>query len=87
MKPSIYLPIAFPFLASAPDNILVLAGDIGGTKANIALFKVNGQGFTTVKEERYVSKDYPSFQEILTKFLKDQPLPERICLSVAGPII
>lgn len=87
MNPSLHLPIAFPHLQAAPDNILVLAGDIGGTKANIALFKVNGQGFTSIKEKRYTSKDYHSFHEILTDFLKDQLVPERICLSVAGPII
>jgi glucokinase len=87
MKPQLFLPIAFQHLATAPDNIIVLAGDIGGTKANMALFKVNGNGFTTLKEQRYSSKNYHSFQEILNDFLAGQPTPQRVCLSVAGPII
>ena len=80
-----------PLLFSDSDknksgNILVLAGDVGATKTNLALFKLNGEDITTVKESTYPSRQYKSITEITDDFLKDQPYPEACCIGVAGPV-
>jgi len=48
---------------------MILAGDIGGTKANLALMEKNGSAFTTIFLRRYPSHQYPAFDEIILDFL------------------
>jgi glucokinase len=64
----------------------LLAGDIGGTKSNLALYQYDGQKLTLVKEEKYPTKDFDSATALLKKFIPHAPLPDRICLGVAGPV-
>ena len=54
---------------------LILAGDIGGTKANIALFHVVGRKLSLVREQRYPSAGYPGLNAILREFLADEHQP------------
>ena len=54
---------------------LILAGDIGGTKANIALFHVVGRKLSLVREQRYPSGGYPGLNAILREFLADEHQP------------
>src|SRR3569833_1771718 len=78
------IPIAF-----RNDNNIsttVLAGDVGGTKTNIALYEVDKGVFTLQREKRYASKDYRSLEDIIHDFSGDT-LPDRICVAVAGPVI
>jgi glucokinase len=61
----------------------LLAGDIGGTKVNLALF----DGATRIKEKRYQSRDFSSIEKILDDFLEDNDRTiERACFGVAGPV-
>ncbi|MES2649698.1 MAG: glucokinase [Bacteroidota bacterium] len=84
----LYLPIAFKnFHLARNTTQMVLAGDIGGTKANMLLCLFTAAGIEVIKEERFVSKDHDSFTSIISKFLDGQPSPAKICLSVAGPVI
>jgi glucokinase len=84
----LYLPIAFKNIHLARSTTqLVLAGDIGGTKANMLLCRFTASGFEVLKEDRFVSKDHDSFTAIISAFLKGEPNPTKICLSVAGPVI
>ena len=88
MKLALLIPVAFKNLDTVGDtNKIILAGDIGGTKANMMLSRITADSIETIKETRYVSKDYPSFLDILTHFLEGQYCPDNICLAVAGPII
>jgi glucokinase len=48
---------------------LILAGDIGGTKSNIALFSIVGDKLSLLREQRFASADYPSLNAILSEFL------------------
>jgi glucokinase len=67
----------------------ILAGDIGGTKTELALFdaaRPNVSGL--VKEERFVSRDFDSLESLVEKFLDGHT--ERLaaaCFGVAGPVI
>ena len=88
MNLKLHIPVAFKNLQISDDTeAIILAGDIGGTKANMLLTRFSKGGIETIKASRYVSKDYHSFNEILTHFLEGQDQPNKICFSVAGPVI
>ncbi len=88
MSLSLLIPIAFKHATKIIESPkLILAGDVGGTKANMMLCSLSSTGLETIKQTRYESKDYKSFNDILTNFLEGQSRPDNICLSVAGPVI
>lgn len=66
---------------------MILAGDIGGTKAILAIFDTDG--VTCLKKQHYACADYASFTDLLTDFLRelDNSTLTVGCLGVAGPII
>lgn len=66
---------------------MILAGDVGGSKVNLALFHENGGTPRLAVERSYVSRDYPGPVPLLESFLKEtQPRITRACLGVAGPV-
>ncbi len=66
------------------NDTMILAGDIGGTKVNLALF----ENKTCAVKKRYESRNFSGIEEILNDFLKgiDTKL-ERACFGVAGQVI
>ncbi len=65
---------------------MLLAGDIGGTKSRLSLFKQNKE-LTVVKEEYFRSEDFPSLLEVLKKFLGHKKHQiERACFGIPGPV-
>ena len=80
------IPIAFKNEIHQKQPIAILAADIGGTKTNVALYKVSSEALVTVREQRFVSKDHPSLTDIIHDFSGGK-LPDRICAAVAGPVI
>ena len=75
---------------------MILAGDIGGTKSNLALMEKNGERLRIVFLHRYSSQDYARFEDILEDFLSrgrdflSATAPARIQAAgfgVAGPVI
>lgn len=54
---------------------LILAGDIGGTKANIALFNIVGSKLHLEREQRFPSAGYPGLNAILREFLAGETQP------------
>ncbi|MCW3090912.1 MAG: Glucokinase [Ferruginibacter sp.] len=88
MNLALLIPIAFKNIDLGGNcDTIILAGDVGGTKANMLLSRFTEGGLQTIKEARYVSKDFHSFTDILTHFLEGQACPDNICFSVAGPVI
>lgn len=67
----------------------ILAGDLGGTKTNLALFEAANGSVRLLREQKYSSRDYTSFPAIVREFIAKDPArkPERICIGVAGPVI
>jgi glucokinase len=67
---------------------MVLAGDIGGTKSNLAIFQILEDRVTQVTTAQYHSPAFPSLNHILRQFMQEHPdhKPGRICLGVAGPV-
>lgn len=68
---------------------LVLAGDIGGTKTNLALYEVGaGDTLTRTAEATYPSRDYPGLEPIVREFLAAHPArPAAAAFGIAGPVV
>lgn len=67
---------------------MLLAGDIGGTKTDLAIFSVEGGPHSPLNQTQVHSPDYPSLQALVTEFLREAKTPvERACFDVAGPVI
>jgi glucokinase len=67
---------------------MILAGDIGGTKTNLAYFKEEDGHVVPVHMRSYPSQHYDSLREIIDAMQRE--LPERItaaAFGVAGPIV
>src|SRR5262252_608289 len=67
---------------------MLLAGDIGGTKTDLAIFSVEGGPHSPLALTQMHSADYPSLQALVKEFLRNVKTPvERACFDVAGPVI
>src|SRR5258705_6980748 len=67
---------------------MLLAGDIGGTKTDLAIFSVEAGPHSPLNQAQVHSADYPSLQALVTEFLRDARISvERACFDVAGPVI
>ena len=65
----------------------VLAGDIGGTHARLAVVDVDERQVRIVREARYPSGDYPSLAPVVRTFLEaGSDAPKRAAFGVAGPV-
>ena len=65
---------------------VILAGDVGGTKAYLGLF--GPDPLEPLAEARYASTDYPGPAELLAAFLADHggQRPRHVVLGVPGPV-
>jgi glucokinase len=75
---------------------MILAGDVGGTKCNLAVYRVRGGKYQQIAKRRYESRNFSSFEAIVTKFLIEilsgtkELSAEKIeaaGFGVAGPVI
>ncbi len=48
---------------------MILAGDIGGTKCNLAAFEESGATLRLVFQNRYATRDFSSFEQLLDAFI------------------
>jgi glucokinase len=66
---------------------VILAGDIGGTNARLACFKLDGHRLVSVQEQDYPSREHPGLEEIAKTFVADYSLSvDKACFGVAGPV-
>ena len=74
-------------MANPDSQDMVLAGDIGGTKTNLGLFKRGKRRPRLKIMETYPNKGVPSLEHIVDLFLKKHPGAVRsACLGIAGPV-
>lgn len=67
---------------------MILAGDIGGTKTDLALFQPEGKKLIEVRQETYPSKEFTSLDDMVRRFLQSVERSIRsACFGVAGPVI
>ncbi len=73
-------------------DLVVLAGDVGGTNTNLALIGKKGGTFSTIFERHYSTKEETSFLAPLGRFLAEARAeapgfrPDLACVSGAGPV-
>ncbi len=81
------MPMAYPSKKSKmPEKGSILAGDVGGTKTNLALYRIENGQFLAVKEHTYPTADFKSFTD-MESALRNPDLPiDGLCLGVAGPV-
>ncbi len=67
----------------------VLAGDVGGTKTDLALYRVDGvESVTLVREASFPSCDYSGLEAIAHEFLKEHDGEVlEAAFGIAGPVI
>jgi len=68
----------------------VLAGDLGGTKTNLAILAPDGDAHYPLAEETLPSADFPSLEALVARFLKGKGADfaiVRASFGVAGPVV
>jgi glucokinase len=67
---------------------MLIAGDIGGTKTDLAIFSPETGPHVPLAQAKFHSADYPSLQAMVKEFLVTANKPvDRACFAVAGPVI
>jgi glucokinase len=68
---------------------MILAGDIGGTKTNVALFESNGSEVgPVIRQQKFPSGRFDSFEAILAEFLGGTELKlAGACFGIAAPVV
>lgn len=67
---------------------MLLAGDIGGTKTDLAVFSPEHGPRAPLARERFHSTDYTGLDLMAREFLRRVDLPvEYACFDVAGPVV
>jgi glucokinase len=62
---------------------MILAGDIGGTKTNVGLFRTSGE---LIRRATYQSADHTGLLPIIQDFLGEQTVAAA-CFGIAGPVV
>lgn len=67
--------------------MIVLAGDVGGTKTALAIADVGPRSLSFLRLRRYRSREWPGLEAILEDFLaRERPRPRAAVFGVAGPV-
>lgn len=88
------------YSASAESRGMILAGDIGGTKTNLALFASDdlrrtrpSEPLIPLAERRFSNRNYRGLEEVVTDFLSGEPLASdnasvtAAAFGLAGPVV
>jgi glucokinase len=72
---------------NANKKEVILAGDIGGTNARLALLEVVKGRLAFIKEQTFASREEPGLESALRKFVASAHYPiAQACVGVAGPV-
>jgi len=70
------------------DKTFVLAGDVGGTKTNLGLFRKGKERPVPKVIETFSSQNRPDLEHIIWQFLETHSVPvTHACFGIAGPVI
>ncbi len=71
------------------NSIVILSGDIGGTKTRLGLYVLTSNQQKTIVEEVYQSKNYSEFECLISNFMGKYPnyRIDAACFGLAGPVI
>jgi glucokinase len=83
-------------LADAQRKKMILAGDVGGTKCNLALFEERGESLHLAMKRRFATREFASLDGLIERFFREYeaesgaPLESRIAAAgfgVAGAVV
>lgn len=63
---------------------MILAGDVGGTKVDLALYKFASGQLTLVREQRYAARLFPGLKEIVEQFLQECGVAQSRCAEISA---
>lgn len=68
---------------------MILAGDIGGTKTNLALYEIKDGKPVVQNSQKFSSREFSTFSDVIVEFLRLHSNPEvdAACFGIAGPVI
>lgn len=67
---------------------MLLAGDVGGTKTDLALFTSEEGPRKPLEQAQFASASYPSLEAMVREFLSTTKVTvEKACFDVAGPVV
>jgi glucokinase len=66
---------------------MILAGDVGGTKTTLALYRREAEGLLRRRMATYRSREHEGLDPILRDFLGEGAAVDRACIGVAGPVV
>lgn len=68
---------------------MILAGDVGATKTNLALFEVVGDTLIMQNQQQFSSREFSNLNEVIIAFGKETSTLtiDAACFGIAGPII
>lgn len=66
---------------------MILAGDIGGTKTLLALYEIVNDDIFLRTKEKFESRNFNSFEDILSKFAGSNSHIDAAVLGVPGPVL
>jgi glucokinase len=73
---------------SVVRKMILLAGDVGGTKTNLALCSSEIGVANALSEQSFPSEKYPDLESMLHEFLRNEKSQiDSACFGVAGPVI
>src|SRR5579864_320080 len=66
---------------------MILAGEIGATRARLAAFQTEGNKLQCAVEKTYKSQEHRGLSEIMSAFVRTEGIPvHSACFGVAGPV-
>ena len=67
---------------------MILAGDVGGTKVELALYNFEGGQLTHVASERFPAREFAGLEALVRTFFEKNSHPEitAACFGVPGPV-
>ncbi len=66
---------------------VILAGDVGGTKTHLALWRTARGGLERLTDRVYRTAEFPSLEALGAEFIAGSPRPDAVCFGVPGPVI
>src|SRR5262245_52005499 len=67
---------------------MLIAGDIGGTKPDLAIYSIESGPRVALAQREVHSADYPSLQAVVAEFLADVNMSVDVAsFAVAGPVV
>ncbi|WP_295420262.1 glucokinase [Sulfurovum sp.] len=70
---------------------MILAGDIGGTKTNLALYEINAETPKVKVQHQFVSREHQSLTDVIKAFELQTSISQSeikaACFGIAGPVI